>query len=83
MRIKARRLTTTYKDICSLVIPGGSKLCETLTIPPQLQRLGYLNINGNFTGFYNDFVANAVFRRLWEGIYRPAAEYRQFKTIIL
>lgn len=61
MRIKARHLTTTYKDICSLVIPGGSKLCETLTIPPQLQRLGFLNINGNFTGFYNDFVANAVF----------------------
>ncbi len=61
MRIKAHTLTTNYKDVCNLVMPGGRKLCEDITVPAVLQKLGYLNIRGDFTGFYNDFVANAIF----------------------
>ncbi len=61
MRIKARSFTTTYRDICNLVVPGGQKLCQTISIPAQITSLGYLTIQGNFTGFYNDFVADAIF----------------------
>lgn len=61
MRIKARTLVTNYNDLCSFVLPGGRKLCESIEVPVQVKRLGYLNGKGDFTGFYNDFVANVVF----------------------
>ncbi|MDP1621122.1 MAG: translocation/assembly module TamB domain-containing protein [Bacteroidales bacterium] len=54
LNIKA--MTTTKKDIESLIIPGEM---HHLELPAILANLGILNLKGNFTGFYNDFVATA------------------------
>ncbi|MGC8865309.1 MAG: translocation/assembly module TamB domain-containing protein [Bacteroidales bacterium] len=69
MRIKARTLTINYNDLCTFMLPGGKMLCQTIEVPQQLKSLGYLNAKGDFTGFYNDFVANATFSTALGRIY--------------
>jgi len=54
MNIKA--LNVTKEDIEALWLPGD---IAKLRLPAILDNIGVLSLNGNFTGFYNDFVATA------------------------
>lgn len=54
LNIKA--LNTTKEDIESLRIPGDLRQLE---LPGLLANIGVVSVKGHFTGFYNDFVANA------------------------
>ncbi len=55
--INIRDLTTNQEDIHSLNLPIEGK---NLDIPAFLKNAGTCNLKGTFTGFYNDFVANAA-----------------------
>lgn len=57
LNIKA--MNTNKADIESFLIPSESGM---VTLPGILANIGVVGITGNFTGFYNDFVANARFR---------------------
>jgi len=57
LNIKA--MNTNRADIESFLIPSESR---TITLPGILSNIGVVGLKGNFTGFYNDFVANARFR---------------------
>ncbi|MCF8365847.1 MAG: hypothetical protein K9H16_08700, partial [Bacteroidales bacterium] len=50
---------TNAGDIKSFALPGGIKNIE---VPEMIQRMGLVKIEGKFTGFYNDFFSNAVFK---------------------
>ena len=54
LNIKA--MNTNKEDIESLLIPGEMRKIE---LPGILANIGVVGLKGNFTGFYNDFVANA------------------------
>lgn len=56
LHIKA--LNTNKEDIESLLLPGE---INHLELPDILTNTGVVGLKGNFTGFYNDFVANAKF----------------------
>jgi hypothetical protein len=49
---------TNAADIESFTFPVPQ---QHLLLPDQLSMLGNISIRGKFTGFYNDFVSNAVF----------------------
>ncbi|MCK9616631.1 MAG: translocation/assembly module TamB domain-containing protein [Lentimicrobiaceae bacterium] len=49
---------TNVADLQKFKLPGEN---NTLAIPEKLLAFGDLEIKGLFTGFYNDFVSNAVF----------------------
>ncbi len=49
-------LKTTVSDIYRFNIPGD----EPIQLPSQLDVISNIRIKGDFTGFYNDFVANSV-----------------------
>ncbi|MDD4603943.1 MAG: translocation/assembly module TamB domain-containing protein [Bacteroidales bacterium] len=53
LNIKA--MNTTKTDIESFLIPGDIR---NLELPGILSNIGVVNVKGNFTGFYNDFVAS-------------------------
>ncbi len=57
LNIKAMSTNTT--DIESFQIPTDTR---TIVLPEVLGNIGVVGIQGNFTGFYNDFVATARFR---------------------
>ncbi|MBC8147185.1 MAG: hypothetical protein H8E98_04295, partial [Bacteroidetes bacterium] len=59
IHLALNQLSTSKKDFESFDLPGNAK--DDIVIPPQLVNLGKINIKGYFTGFYNDFVANADF----------------------
>ena len=54
--INIKSLITTKKDIDSFKLPGDA---GSLILPDFLQNTGICSLKGNFTGFYNDFIANA------------------------
>lgn len=54
MNIKA--MNATKEDVESLLIPGDLR---HLQLPDLFANLGVVSLKGNFTGFYNDFVATA------------------------
>jgi hypothetical protein len=54
--VNIRDFKTSQKDIHSLNLPIEGK---NLEVPDFLKNVGVYNLKGNFTGFYNDFVANA------------------------
>jgi hypothetical protein len=54
-----KELTTSREDIHSINLPIQNK---NLDLPDFLKNAGTLNLKGNFTGFYNDFVATATLR---------------------
>jgi hypothetical protein len=54
--LNVKTLQTTREDVESLLIPGDIR---HLTLPALLSNLGLVSMSGNFTGFYNDFVAAA------------------------
>lgn len=49
---------TTIEDVNHFRLPTPSKF---ISLPQILTTLGHVNIEGNFTGFYNDFVSYANF----------------------
>ena len=57
-----KEMNTNKEDIETLLIPGAMR---RITLPRELANIGVVGLKGNFTGFYNDFVANA---RLSTGI---------------
>lgn len=63
IRLKINDFITNIADIGQFKLGTSyGRLNEQINIPPELRRLGFLGIKGNFTGFYNDFVADASFR---------------------
>lgn len=50
--------TITRSDIESFAIPGALRY---IPVPDEIGILGTININGSFTGFYDDFVSTADF----------------------
>jgi hypothetical protein len=46
-------LTTSASDISALELPGRTRI----RLPEQVEKLGVITYKGNFTGFFNDFVA--------------------------
>ncbi|MBN1197700.1 MAG: translocation/assembly module TamB [Bacteroidales bacterium] len=52
-------LTTTAQDIGGFRLPGET---GSLMIPPQIDNLGLIDINGEFTGFVDDFISKAEIR---------------------
>jgi hypothetical protein len=57
---RVKEVQTNYADLCSLKIPGEHQ-ARTLPIPENIRNLGLVSFSGEFTGFYNDFVAFGVF----------------------
>ena len=60
IQLKIKDLTTSHADLSLFRLPGSSD-SNRLTLPSQLETLGQIKVKGLFTGFYNDFVANASF----------------------
>ncbi len=56
--IKTKKLVSNVGDLKDIRLPGG----ESIPLPENLKRLKNINIEGRFTGFYNDFVSNATFK---------------------
>lgn len=56
VNLNVKAMTTTREDIESLLIPGDLRHLE---MPAILSNVGLISLKGNFTGFYNDFVAAA------------------------
>ena len=54
--LNIKEMTTNKEDIESLLIPGDIRHLE---LPGILANFGVFSLKGIFTGFYNDFVANA------------------------
>ena len=54
--LKIHSFYTTISDIESFAFPAEA---AGLKLPALLRNAGKYNLSGNFTGFYNDFVANA------------------------
>ena len=61
IRLQAKKLYTDIQDISNFKLPGNVLLKDKFSIPKQLNELGFVDITGEFVGFYNDFVANARF----------------------
>jgi len=58
IRISVEKFSTTKFDIENFKIPGKN---NRISIPNELVSFGNVIINGDFTGFYNDFNAYADF----------------------
>jgi len=54
-----KTMTTNKRDIESFLLPGVG---DSIVLPGILANIGTLSFTGNFTGYYNDFVSNALFR---------------------
>ncbi len=54
-----KTMTTTKKDVESFLLPDQS---DSIALPGMLANIGVLSFSGYFTGYYNDFVSNALFR---------------------
>jgi hypothetical protein len=57
VNISLKNLTSTKQEIESIKIPGVK-----LNLGNEFAKLGYVNVKGFFTGFYNDFVAKATIK---------------------
>lgn len=57
--LNIKSMETNKMDIESFLIPTADRVIE---LPSILENIGIVGIRGNFTGFYNDFVANAHLR---------------------
>lgn len=56
--IDVKKLITNFNDIVSFDLPGT----KVNKIPEFLREAGNINFKGQFTGFYNDFVAYGVLK---------------------
>ncbi len=55
---RVKEFSLTPSDIANFAIPGTLR---RIPVPEELEVLGKMEINGTFTGFYNDFVSSAEF----------------------
>jgi hypothetical protein len=60
IQLKVKNFTTISNDLTSIRLPGKDT-ANLLVLPAELTTLGRIKIKGIFTGFYNDFVSNALF----------------------
>ncbi len=60
LNLDLKEFHTSMADIDRFQLPGVNQSLRTL-IPSDLANLGTINVNGNFSGFYNDFVAYGNF----------------------
>jgi hypothetical protein len=60
IQLKVKNFTTISSDIAAIRLPGNDS-ANRLTLPDEINKLGFVKIKGIFTGFYNDFVSNATF----------------------
>ena len=61
IRLKFNEFVTSADDIKQINLGQWGYLGSMVDIPEAVDRLGYISINGNFTGFWYDFVADATF----------------------
>ncbi len=54
-----KELVTNQEDMAEVIIPGDNGTMTNLEVDKILSKFGDIKIKGHFTGFYNDFVANA------------------------
>lgn len=59
INFNAKQFTTNLNDLNNFSLPGTSH--QSLKLPAQLSKLGYVQFKGNFSGFYKDFVAYGSF----------------------
>jgi len=57
--LRVREFSTSVNDIQHFKLAGGRTVKQ---LPKTVRSFGIINVKGNFTGFYNDFVSNANFR---------------------
>lgn len=57
--LAVKTMTTNKQDIESFLLPDES---DSIVLPGMLANIGILSFSGYFTGYYNDFVSNALFR---------------------
>ncbi len=57
--LAVKTMTSNKADIESFLLPDAS---DSIVLPGILGNIGVLSFTGNFTGYYNDFVSNALFR---------------------
>ena len=57
--LAVRTMTTNREDVESFMLPEEG---DSIKLPKMLSNIGVLAFTGNFTGYYNDFVSNALFR---------------------
>ncbi|MCX6282143.1 MAG: translocation/assembly module TamB domain-containing protein [Bacteroidetes bacterium] len=57
--LAVKTMTTNKQDIEAFLLPGEG---DSIALPGMLANIGVLSFSGNFTGYYNDFVSNALFR---------------------
>ncbi len=58
IQLNVNELSTNHRDLNNLVISQDQRL----QVPHQIEQLGTTHVKGNFTGFVNDFVADATFK---------------------
>lgn len=61
IRLKFNEFVTSADDIKGINLGQWGYVGTMVDIPEPIDRLGYISINGNFTGFWYDFVADATF----------------------
>lgn len=59
IRLKINSLTTSKDDIEGFKLPGEHCVASYITLPKSLKSVGFIRVSGEFTGFFNDFLANA------------------------
>jgi hypothetical protein len=57
--LAVRTMTTNKQDIESFLLPGEG---DSIVLPGIMANIGVISFSGNFTGYYNDFVSNALFK---------------------
>lgn len=63
IRLKINDFLTTVSDIREFNLGNRyGTVGNQFLMPAELLKLGFVGIRGNFTGFYNDFVADATFQ---------------------
>ena len=52
-----KKFSTSYNDLADFLLPGKT---GHISLPDVLKNAGLISLKGKFTGFYNDFSANAA-----------------------
>lgn len=79
LHIHAKELSTHHRDLLSLRLPSKNGSGH-LDLPAEVKELGYVKIQGRFTGFYNDFVSDATFSTSLGNIETDIALKYDFET---
>jgi len=60
VHVAMNEFRTDVSDIEKFSLPGPGD-SNAIILPVEISRLGSIIVKGKFTGFYNDFVSNAIF----------------------